>query len=125
MLATSPATVIIRHAIFSRRTDVGPGRGLVRVLCALHRALSSPPMNAIILSIGDELVLGQTVDTNSAWLSQQLAAIGVAVRGHMTVADDQNAIEQAIRDTSSNCDVLLISGGLGPTEDDLTRQALA
>ena len=82
-------------------------------------------MNAIVLSIGDELVLGQTVDTNSAWISAQLAAVGCGVIAHITVADDQLAIEQAIRDSITRCDYLLISGGLGPTEDDLTRQALA
>jgi nicotinamide-nucleotide amidase len=91
----------------------------------------SPPipidqfMNAIILSIGDELVLGQTVDTNSAWLSARLAAVGCGVTAHVTVPDDQPAIEHAIRDAATRCDILLISGGLGPTEDDLTRQALA
>jgi nicotinamide-nucleotide amidase len=82
-------------------------------------------MNAIILSIGDELVLGQTIDTNSAWLSQQLASVGCGVLAHVTVADDQPAIEQAIGHASKRCDLLLISGGLGPTADDLTRQALA
>src|SRR6478736_858925 len=82
-------------------------------------------MNAIILSVGDELVLGQTVDTNSAWLSQQLAAIGVAVAAHGTVGDDEAAIAEAIAAAVGRCEVLLISGGLGPTEDDLTRQALA
>ena len=81
--------------------------------------------SAIILSIGDELVLGQTIDTNSAWLSQQLAEIGVRMVGHATVPDDQKMIEQAICSAADGCDVLLISGGLGPTEDDLTRQALA
>jgi nicotinamide-nucleotide amidase len=82
-------------------------------------------MNAIILSIGDELVLGQTVDTNSAWISQQLAAVGCDVTAHATVADDQPAIEEAIRYFAARCGVLIVSGGLGPTEDDLTRQALA
>jgi nicotinamide-nucleotide amidase len=82
-------------------------------------------MNAIILSIGDELVLGQTVDTNSAWLSQQLAAVGVGIAAHVTVSDDQSAIEDAIRQSVGRCEILLISGGLGPTDDDLTRQALA
>src|SRR4051812_45004112 len=82
-------------------------------------------MNAIILSIGDELVLGQTVDTNSAWLSAELAAVGCAVSAHTTVPDDQPAIEHAIRTASQQCDHLIISGGLGPTADDLTRQALA
>ena len=82
-------------------------------------------MQAIILSVGDELVLGQTVDTNSAWLSQQLAAVGCAVAAHLTLGDDQRAIEQAIEESVGRCDVLLVSGGIGPTEDDLTRQALA
>src|SRR3954470_19300571 len=82
-------------------------------------------MRAMILSIGDELVLGQTVDTNSAWLSQQLAAVGCAVAAHLTVADDQRAIEQAMEESVGRCDVLIVSGGIGPTEDDLTRQALA
>jgi nicotinamide-nucleotide amidase len=82
-------------------------------------------MRAIILSIGDELILGQTVDTNSAWISQQLAAVGCEVAAHMTVADDQRAIETAIEESVGRCDLLVISGGIGPTEDDLTRQALA
>jgi nicotinamide-nucleotide amidase len=82
-------------------------------------------MHAIILSVGDELVLGQTVDTNSAWISQQLAAVGCGITAHLTVPDDQKAIEQAMLESVGRCDVLIISGGLGPTEDDLTRQALA
>ena len=81
--------------------------------------------SATILSIGDELVLGQTVDTNSAWISQQLAAIGVRIAAHATVPDDQPSIERAIRAAAAGCDALIISGGIGPTEDDLTRQSLA
>ena len=82
-------------------------------------------MKSIILSVGDELALGQTVDTNSAWISQQLAAVGCDVAAHLTVPDDQRAIEQAIAESVGRCDFLIISGGIGPTEDDLTRQALA
>lgn len=82
-------------------------------------------MNCIILSVGDELVLGQTIDTNSAWMSQRLAAAGCAVSSHVVVADDQPAIERAIRRCAAECDMLVISGGIGPTPDDLTRQALA
>jgi nicotinamide-nucleotide amidase len=82
-------------------------------------------MTSIILSIGDELVLGQTVDTNSAWISQQLAGVGCDIAGHLTVPDDQKMIEEAIRSAVGRCDVLIISGGIGPTEDDLTRQAMA
>jgi nicotinamide-nucleotide amidase len=82
-------------------------------------------MNAIILSIGNELTLGQTVDTNSAWLSQQLAAIGVHVRMHATVADEIGPIRDLLDRVACEADVVLVSGGIGPTADDLTRQALA
>jgi nicotinamide-nucleotide amidase len=82
-------------------------------------------MNAITISIGDELILGQSVDTNSAWLSRQLAAVGCAVTAHLTVPDHQRGIEQAIYECGERCDVLIITGGIGPTADDLTRQALA
>lgn len=82
-------------------------------------------MNAIILSIGDELILGQNVDTNSAWLSRHLAACGCALSAHVTVADEQRAIEQAIYECAQRSDFLIITGGIGPTADDLTRQALA
>jgi len=82
-------------------------------------------MNAIILSIGDELILGQSIDTNSAWLSRQLAGIGCAITAHLTVPDDQRAIEQAMIDAGERCDFLVVTGGIGPTADDLTRQALA
>ncbi|MAE64405.1 MAG: competence/damage-inducible protein A [Phycisphaeraceae bacterium] len=82
-------------------------------------------MQAIILSIGDELVLGQTVDTNSAYLSGKLAELGIGTVYHATVADDQDAIARAILRAAKDANLVLISGGLGPTEDDLTRQALA
>jgi nicotinamide-nucleotide amidase len=82
-------------------------------------------MTSIILSIGDELTLGQTVDTNSAYLAQQLASLGYRPVAHLTVPDDQAAIRQAFEESVGRCDVLIVSGGLGPTEDDLTRQALA
>jgi nicotinamide-nucleotide amidase len=82
-------------------------------------------MHAIILSVGDELTLGQTIDTNSPWLSQQLATIGLPVRAHVTVPDDREAIRDAISEYAWRCEVLLVSGGIGPTPDDLTRHALA
>lgn len=82
-------------------------------------------MHAIILAIGDELVLGQTVDTNSAHLSAELAARGVGTLYHQTVADDRPAIADAITHASTRAPLLVISGGLGPTDDDLTRQALS
>jgi nicotinamide-nucleotide amidase len=82
-------------------------------------------MNAVIISVGNELTLGQTVDTNTAWLSQRLAEIGIHVVLHVTVADEVKPLEVEIRRACDMADVVLISGGLGPTEDDLTRDALA
>jgi nicotinamide-nucleotide amidase len=82
-------------------------------------------MQSIILSIGDELILGQTVDTNSAWISRELASAGCDIAAHATVPDEQPIIEAAIRAAANQCDVLIISGGIGPTADDLTRQSLA
>lgn len=82
-------------------------------------------MQAAILSIGDELVLGQTVDTNSAFLSAQLASRGIMTLLHQTVADDMQAMVDMIDYAARRVELIIISGGLGPTDDDLTRQALA
>lgn len=82
-------------------------------------------MNAIVLSIGDELVLGQTVDTNSAWLSARLVELGIRTLYHQSIADDQAAIAHALQQAAKQAALVLVTGGLGPTEDDLTRQALA
>jgi nicotinamide-nucleotide amidase len=82
-------------------------------------------MQAWIMSVGSELLLGALVDTNSAWLSQRLAEIGIAVVRHVTVGDDLQAICEAIQEATQRAKLVLISGGLGPTEDDRTRQALA
>ena len=87
--------------------------------------MASNGTTAFLLSVGDELLSGTTVDTNSAYLSSELASAGVAVVGHATVGDDQPTIEEAIRDAAAKCDLLVISGGIGPTPDDLTREALA
>jgi nicotinamide-nucleotide amidase len=82
-------------------------------------------MNAIILSVGDELTSGLTVNTNAAWLAQQLMEIGIETAAHITVGDKQGVIEFAIREAIRRAQLILISGGLGPTEDDVTREALA
>ncbi len=82
-------------------------------------------MNAAILSIGDELVLGQNLDTNAQYLSRHLVSIGCHVVRHQTVGDDERAIHSAIDCARSVADVILITGGLGPTADDLTRHAIA
>ena len=82
-------------------------------------------MKAEILSIGSELTSGQNLDTNSQWLSRRLAEIGIAVGWHTTVADDLDANIEAIRIAIRRAGLVLITGGLGPTQDDLTREALA
>lgn len=82
-------------------------------------------MDAAILSVGTELLTGQTVDTNAAWLAARLTAMGAGVARHVTVGDDEAAIEAAVREALAAGDVLIITGGLGPTADDLTRAGVA
>lgn len=80
---------------------------------------------AAILAIGDELTLGQTVDTNSAWISDQLTAMGIVPVEHVTVPDSLEALARVLRRLSRDVDLIIATGGLGPTLDDLTRQAVA
>lgn len=80
---------------------------------------------AAVLSIGDELALGETVDTNSAWIARRLAASGVKPVTHVTVDDNLDSIVAIMRELAARVDVVVSSGGLGPTDDDLTRPALA
>jgi nicotinamide-nucleotide amidase len=82
-------------------------------------------MQAEVISIGDELTSGQRLDTNSQWLSERLGEIGVRVMYHATVGDDLAANIRVFREAIERSDVIVVSGGLGPTADDLTRQALA
>ncbi len=80
---------------------------------------------AAIISIGNELLNGQTVDTNAAYIAGQLRTIGVPVVGAYSVADEEPAIRRKLALALEEADILLITGGLGPTDDDLTRQAIA
>jgi nicotinamide-nucleotide amidase len=82
-------------------------------------------MKAEIISIGSELTSGQNLDTNCQWLSRRLAEIGIAVGWHTTVADDLDASVEAFRIAAGRAGLVLVTGGLGPTQDDLTREALA
>lgn len=82
-------------------------------------------MEAEVISIGDELSSGQRLDTNSQWLSRELAELGIKVVQHSTVADDLARNIAAMRAAALNADLVVITGGLGPTQDDLTRQAMA
>jgi nicotinamide-nucleotide amidase len=82
-------------------------------------------MKAEILSVGSEITSGQNLDTNSQWLSRRLAAIGIPVHFHTTVADDLDDNLAAFRVATERADLVLATGGLGPTQDDLTREVLA
>jgi nicotinamide-nucleotide amidase len=82
-------------------------------------------MKCEILSIGSELTSGQNLDTNSQWLSRRLAEIGVTVGWHTTVADDLDANVEAFQIATRRASLVLATGGLGPTQDDLTREVLA
>ena len=82
-------------------------------------------MNAEVISIGDEIISGQLLDTNGQWLSTRLADLGIRVLFHATVGDDIDAQADVFRQAIERADVVVITGGLGPTADDLTRDALA
>jgi nicotinamide-nucleotide amidase len=82
-------------------------------------------LNAEILAIGDEITGGQLLDTNSQWLSQRLGEVGIRVLYHSTVADELQPCIDVFRRAIQRSDVVIATGGLGPTADDLTRQALA
>ncbi len=78
-----------------------------------------------ILATGDELLTGQVVDTNSPWLMDRLWDLGVMVRRKVLVGDDRDDLDAALRDTTARADVVVMCGGLGPTEDDLTAERVA
>lgn len=82
-------------------------------------------MRAEIVSVGTELLLGQIIDTNAAYLAQRLAEIGIDVYFKQTVGDNSTRVEEAVRLALSRSDVVLMTGGLGPTEDDLTVASVA
>jgi nicotinamide-nucleotide amidase len=82
-------------------------------------------MRAEVMAIGDELTSGARLDTNSQWLAQRLQLLGIPVTYHTTVSDSLDEMVSALRVALERADVIVLSGGLGPTADDLTRQALA
>lgn len=77
-----------------------------------------------IITIGDELLIGQVVDTNSAWIAQRLNDIGIKVKQISSVSDDVEHILKALDEAAMRADIILITGGLGPTKDDITKKAL-
>lgn len=82
-------------------------------------------MIAEIITIGDEILIGQIVDTNSAWMAQQLNKIGIRVKQISSVSDDRAHIKKALDEARLRADIILLTGGLGPTKDDITKHTLA
>ncbi|UKN01715.1 competence/damage-inducible protein A [Paracrocinitomix mangrovi] len=81
-------------------------------------------MIAEIITIGDEILVGQTVDTNSAWMARKLKLIGIPIGRIISIADTKKAIVETLDDAMSRADLILITGGLGPTKDDITKHVL-
>jgi nicotinamide-nucleotide amidase len=82
-------------------------------------------MIATLISIGDELLIGQTINTNAAWLGEKLSEMGIEVNRAWTIGDTYGDIKETISQAETISDLILITGGLGPTKDDITRKALA
>lgn len=81
-------------------------------------------MFAEIITIGDELLIGQVVDTNSAWMGQELNKIGIEVLRIVSIRDREKEILEAIDNAMERVNIVLVTGGLGPTKDDITKQTL-
>src|SRR6201994_5222249 len=82
-------------------------------------------MLAEIITIGDEILIGQIVDTNSAWIARKLNEVGIRVKQMSSVSDDRTHILTALAEAHQRADIILITGGLGPTKDDITKKTLA
>ncbi|KIA91448.1 damage-inducible protein CinA [Pedobacter kyungheensis] len=82
-------------------------------------------MLAEIITIGDEILIGQIVDTNSAWMAKQLNLTGISVKQITSISDDEQHILDALAQAEQRADIILITGGLGPTKDDITKKTLA
>lgn len=82
-------------------------------------------MKAEIITIGDEILIGQTLDSNSAWLGENLGLYGIQVGRVVTISDEESEIISALNEAFSRVDLVLMTGGLGPTQDDITKSTLA
>ncbi|MBO7300307.1 MAG: competence/damage-inducible protein A [Tidjanibacter sp.] len=82
-------------------------------------------MKADIITIGDEILIGQIIDTNSAWIASRLGEIGVSIRRKYSIGDRREEIIEAVCESLAKCEVTIITGGLGPTKDDITKRVLA
>ena len=84
-----------------------------------------PRMQATIITIGDEILIGQTIDTNSAWMGEKLNDIGVKIYEILSISDSKEHIIQAVDKALKDSEIVLVTGGLGPTKDDITKKTLA
>jgi nicotinamide-nucleotide amidase len=82
-------------------------------------------MNCIIISVGDELLIGQTINTNAGWMGSELNKIGVEVTEVLTISDRGQAINEALTYAETRAGIVLLTGGLGPTKDDITKKVFA
>ncbi len=87
--------------------------------------MNAQPINAEVISIGSELLLGQILDTNSSWIAKKLAESGLELVRTSTVGDNLQLIKEVIREATARSQIVITTGGIGPTEDDLTREAVA
>lgn len=81
-------------------------------------------MNAEIITIGDELLIGQVIDSNSAWIAEQLNLVGIRIHQITSISDDREHILKTLEDATGRANLVLITGGLGPTRDDITKHTL-
>ena len=82
-------------------------------------------MIAEIVSVGTELLMGQIVNTDAQFLARRLAALGITMYRQSTVGDNPGRVKEAVREALSRADLVITTGGLGPTEDDLTKEMVA
>ncbi len=82
-------------------------------------------MQAQVITIGDEILIGQIIDSNSAWIGEQLNLQGIKIKNILSISDDRDAIIHALETACKEVDLILITGGLGPTKDDITKFAIA
>lgn len=79
---------------------------------------------ASIITIGDEILVGQTIDTNSAWIAQQLYTTGISIQEIISISDKAELIKESLDRELAKSELVIITGGLGPTQDDITKSTL-
>ena len=121
MLTHQAGSVTCTRRPTNSRIETVPGSLTVPV--ARDTVASMP--NAEIVSIGSELLLGQIVDTNSAWMAQRLTDLGIDLFHTSVVGDNRSRMAEVIGRARGRADVVICGGGLGPTQDDLTREEIA